>query len=171
MSLPTIFTDLSGEWKGTKRLYLAGESGPEKSSGSRLTIAKAARGTFLLLDYTWKFDGDRQEGVLLLGYDAAQNAATAAWGDSWHMSQKIMHCMGTIDGRAFNVRGTAYYHDFGRFVADFENTYPYMRIQNIDLEPAGASASTSTGPAGNAEDGERLAFKMEVITLVNPNSR
>jgi Tfp pilus assembly protein PilO len=72
---------------------------------------------------------------------------------------------------AFNVRGTAYYHDFGRFVADFENTYPYMRIQNIDLEPAGTSASTSTGPAGNAEDGERLAFKMEVITLVNPNSR
>lgn len=70
---------------------------------------------------------------------------------------------------AFNVRGTAFYHDFGRFVADFENTYPYMRIQNIDLEPAGVSASTSL--QGGAEDGERLAFKMEVITLVNPNSR
>lgn len=106
MSLPTRFTNLSGEWKGTKRLYLGGEAGPEKSSGSRLTIAKAARGTFLLLDYTWKFDGDPQEGVLLLGYDAAQNAATAAWGDSWHMSQSIMHCEGIIDDRAFNVRGT-----------------------------------------------------------------
>lgn len=70
---------------------------------------------------------------------------------------------------AFNVRGTAFYHDFGRFVADFENTYPYMRIQNIDLEPAGVSASTSL--QGGSEDGERLAFKMEVITLVNPNSR
>ena len=105
MSLSKDFTDLSGEWKGTKRLYLAGESGPEKSSGSRLTIAKAARGTFLLLDYTWKFDGDPQEGVLLLGYDAAKNAATAAWGDSWHMSQNIMHCVGTIDDHVFNVRG------------------------------------------------------------------
>jgi Tfp pilus assembly protein PilO len=71
---------------------------------------------------------------------------------------------------AFNVRGTAFYHDFGRFVADFENTYPYMRIQNIDLEPAGSSASTAVG-GGNPEDGERLSFKMEIITLVNPNSR
>ena len=105
MSLPTRFTNLSGEWKGTKRLYLGGEAGPEKSSGSRLTIAKAARGTFLLLDYTWKFEGDPQEGVLLLGYDAAQNVATAAWGDSWHMSQSIMHCEGVIDDCAFNVRG------------------------------------------------------------------
>lgn len=106
MSLPTKFTNLSGEWKGTKRLYLGGEAGPEKNSGSRLTIAMAARGTLLLLDYTWKFDGDPQEGVLLLGYDAAQNAATAAWGDSWHMSQNIMHCVGTIEDRVFNVRGT-----------------------------------------------------------------
>ena len=106
MPLPVNFTGLSGEWKGTKRLYLAGESGPEKSSGSRMTIAKAARGTFLLLDYTWKFDGDPQEGVLLLGCDATQNTATVAWGDSWHMSQKIMHCVGTIDERVINVRGS-----------------------------------------------------------------
>lgn len=74
---------------------------------------------------------------------------------------------------AFNVRGTAYYHDFGRFVADFENTYPYMRIQNIDLEPAGTSPGANPGPGGNpgADDGERLSFKMEIVTLVNPNSR
>ena len=26
----------------------------------------------------------------------------------------------------FHVRGTAYFHDFGRFVADFENTFPHM---------------------------------------------
>ena len=71
---------------------------------------------------------------------------------------------------AFNVRGTAYYHEFGRFVADFENTYPYMRIQNIDLEPAGSSTGTGTSTSGSPEENERLSFKMEVITLVNPNS-
>lgn len=71
---------------------------------------------------------------------------------------------------AFNVRGTAYYHDFGRFVSDFENTYPYMRIQNIDLEPAGSSTGVSASTAGSTEESERLSFKMEVITLVNPNS-
>ena len=77
----------------------------------------------------------------------------------------------------FHIRGTAYYHDFCKFVADFENTFPYMRIQNVYLEPAGSSAATalSGGPAvANTpvgEDAEKLTFKMEIVTLVNPNTR
>ena len=30
------------------------------------------------------------------------------------------------------VGGTAYYHDLGKFIADFENTYPHARIANLD---------------------------------------
>jgi hypothetical protein len=64
----------------------------------------------------------------------------------------------------FNVRGTAYYHDFGKFVADFENAFPYMRIQNVELEPPAASNSNVQ------DDQEKLAFKMEIVALVNPVS-
>ena len=64
----------------------------------------------------------------------------------------------------FHLRGTAYYHDFGRFVADFENAFPYMRLQNIELTPV--TASNATGPA----ESEKLAFKMEIVALVNPNT-
>jgi hypothetical protein len=64
----------------------------------------------------------------------------------------------------FHVRGSAYYEDLGRFVAGFENTFPYMRIQNIELEPASASSANRTS------DQEKLAFKMEIVALVNPNS-
>ena len=71
----------------------------------------------------------------------------------------------------FHVRGTAFYHDFGRFVADFENTFPYMRIQNIDLEPTGGTQAGRDGVSASAEDAEKLAFKFEIVTLVNPNSR
>ena len=71
----------------------------------------------------------------------------------------------------FHVRGTAFFHDFGRFVADFENTFPYMRIQNIDLEPVGSSSSTREGVSPSADDAEKLAFKFEIVTLVNPNAR
>ena len=28
----------------------------------------------------------------------------------------------------FNVRGNAYYHDLGQFLADFENSFPYARV-------------------------------------------
>jgi Tfp pilus assembly protein PilO len=70
----------------------------------------------------------------------------------------------------FHVRGTAYYHDFGRFVADFENTFPYMRIQNIDLEPSGGTSASKEGGSGSSDDAEKLAFKFEIVTLINPNA-
>jgi Tfp pilus assembly protein PilO len=62
----------------------------------------------------------------------------------------------------FNLRGTAHFHELGRFIADFENTFPYMRVQNLELDPAAASNATIQG------DQEKLAFKMEIVTLVNP---
>ena len=62
----------------------------------------------------------------------------------------------------FNLRGTAYFHDFGKFLADFENAFPYIRVQNIDLEPASSDAS------GDAR--EKLGFRIELLTLVRPNT-
>jgi hypothetical protein len=63
----------------------------------------------------------------------------------------------------FSLRGTAYFHDFGKFLADFENRFPYLRVQNLELEPA---ATTS---ANNTEDAEKLSFRLEIVTLVNPH--
>ena len=64
----------------------------------------------------------------------------------------------------FNVRGSAHYHEFGKFLADFENAHPYIRVQNITLEPASGDAASST------EAREKLTFKMELLTLVRPNA-
>ena len=61
----------------------------------------------------------------------------------------------------FNVRGSAHYHDFGKFLADFENAYPYIRVQNIDLSPA--------SDAGRDAGGEKCNFNMELLTLVRPS--
>ena len=57
------------------------------------------------------------------------------------------------------VSGSAYYWDFGKFLADFENKFPYMRVQNLNLTPGGGLT-----PA----ERERLTFQMEFITLVKP---
>ena len=64
----------------------------------------------------------------------------------------------------FNLRGTAYFHDLGKFVADFENAFPFLRVQNIELEPASETSATQTPEA------EKLAFKMELVALINPLS-
>lgn len=62
----------------------------------------------------------------------------------------------------FNVRGTAHFHDFGKFLADFENAFPYIRVQNIDLEP------NSNDKVGEVR--EKLGFKIELLTLVRPTT-
>jgi Tfp pilus assembly protein PilO len=66
----------------------------------------------------------------------------------------------------FNVRGTAHFHEFGKFLADFENAHPCMRVQNITLEPA--PAELISGDPREAR--EKLSFKMELLTLVRPHA-
>ncbi len=58
------------------------------------------------------------------------------------------------------INGTGLWPDIGKFVADFENRYPHIRIENLVLEPAVA------GPDKSA-DKERLGFRMDIIALVN----
>lgn len=59
-----------------------------------------------------------------------------------------------------SVGGTAYYYEFGKFLADFENHFPYMRVQDLNLEP-GASA--------NPDEREKLSFHMTIVALVRTN--
>jgi Tfp pilus assembly protein PilO len=59
----------------------------------------------------------------------------------------------------FPLKGVAYYHDLGKFLAEFENSFPYVRIQNLELSPAG-----KTG----ADEAEKLNFKFEIVSLIKP---
>ena len=62
---------------------------------------------------------------------------------------------------AVSVSGTAYYYDLGKFIAELENRFPYLRVQNLMLEP---------GFGATAEEREKLSFHMEIVNLVKPNN-
>jgi Tfp pilus assembly protein PilO len=53
------------------------------------------------------------------------------------------------------VNGSGLWHDIGKFIADLENRYPHIRVENLVLEPVGGAEK------------ERLGFRMEIIALVN----
>jgi len=53
----------------------------------------------------------------------------------------------------FHLRGTGYYHEFGSFFADLENTFPYYRIQNVVIAP-------NTKPAAEPET---LSFNFDLV--------
>ncbi|MFN3407624.1 MAG: hypothetical protein ACK45B_01405 [Limisphaerales bacterium] len=64
---------------------------------------------------------------------------------------------------ALTVSGTAHFHDLGLFIADFENRFPFARINNLELKPASSMGGDLGGP-------ERLAFTMDIIFLIKPNA-
>jgi Tfp pilus assembly protein PilO len=64
------------------------------------------------------------------------------------------------DAVKYSLKGTGYYHDLGKFLADFENAFPYARIQNLDLMPESG--------AGSGSENEKLAFKFELVVTLKP---
>jgi hypothetical protein len=61
-----------------------------------------------------------------------------------------------------SLSGTAYFHDLGKFIADFENAYPHVRLVNLSLEPAAGG-----GPNSN---GEKLTFRVDMVALFKSNT-
>ena len=61
---------------------------------------------------------------------------------------------------SLTLAGTGYYHEIGRFIADFENQFSHIRVLNLTLDPAASIAS---------DDKEKLEFKMDIVVLVRPN--
>lgn len=57
------------------------------------------------------------------------------------------------------VSGSAFFHDFGKFLSELENHFTLMRVENLILEP--------TSGAEKESDREKLGFKMDIIALVN----
>jgi hypothetical protein len=64
----------------------------------------------------------------------------------------------------FTVRGDAYFHEFGKFLAGFENRNPYFRVQNLTLT-SGAEGTGATDGAGES----KLSFKLDFVCLIRPN--
>lgn len=62
---------------------------------------------------------------------------------------------------SYSIAGTAYYNDFGSFVADLENSSPFVRLKSLTLQSVAPGLASATAP-------ERLTFRLEFITLVKP---
>lgn len=67
----------------------------------------------------------------------------------------------------FNVSGNGFYHEIGKFIAEFENQFPYMRIQNINLEPSRALETV----AGETNAAEKLSFDFQIVSLMKPEPK
>ncbi len=66
---------------------------------------------------------------------------------------------------ALHVTMLGTYQDFGSFLADFENDYPYMRVQLLSITPETRVATGKAAAETNADEG-KLRFDYRVIVLI-----
>lgn len=106
MTLDDIKDSLIGVWTGENVLRLSWMTPPEFKSVGELTATTAVRDKFLSITYKWSHEDTTHEGLILIGFDAKQQTATASWMDSWHSSTAPMLLKGTIsDEKTIDLRG------------------------------------------------------------------
>lgn len=64
----------------------------------------------------------------------------------------------------FTVSGRATYHNFGAFLAELENTHPFLRFSHIELEPFAYGRP-------NPEEANLLRFQAELTVLVKQREK
>jgi len=95
MSVTDKLAKFVGSWKGTNKLYLSWLPDPLKESESAMTVSLKANGQFVAFDYTWNYEGEPQEGLILLGCDPKSNTVQTVLTDSWHSQNTLIFSDGT----------------------------------------------------------------------------
>lgn len=77
-------------------------------------------------------------------------------------------------GAAYDLELRGFFHEFGRFLADFETSFPYIRVHDIHMSPL-ATPSAAIGPAAdlpeslmNSIDREQLRISLKLVVLFKP---
>ena len=105
MTIPSALRSALGTWSGLKHLYLPGEAARVVPSSA--TVKPAAGQHFYTIAYTWTFDDQPQDGLLLISPISSSAATAVAWVDSWHMGERMMLCSSQADvSETINVRGS-----------------------------------------------------------------
>ena len=64
---------------------------------------------------------------------------------------------------SYSFGGYGYFQGIGAFLADFENSSPFIRVKGLTVQTVAPGLS---GP----RDGEKLAFQIDFVTLVSTNT-
>ncbi|HWG84997.1 MAG TPA: DUF1579 family protein [Deinococcales bacterium] len=86
---------LEGDWRGNNRLYYPHDE-PAKETESTARVTPVLGGRFLRVDYTWSYQGQPQEGSMLVGHDPKSGKAAIHWIDTWHVGRTVQVSEGTF---------------------------------------------------------------------------
>lgn len=95
MAVSPAIAALNGRWQGTNRLWLYDPVEPASTSAATAVLRLTAQGKIATLEYTWAYEGEPQQGFLMISQ--IEETAVAAWADSWHYQDGIMQMNGAAE--------------------------------------------------------------------------
>lgn len=147
-------SDIAGTWSGRSTLSTPWMEEKEHPGDSVLVVAPSANGAAARLDYTWVFEGEPQQGTILVV--RAGDHCSAGWTDSWHQHNAVMSLDGSVSGCEAD----------GEILAFVQGTYPAGRgpdwgwwitvrivgdVLHLDMD--------NVGPAQPAEPAMRATYR------------
>jgi hypothetical protein len=140
MSVNDDLAKYVGTWTGTNNLYLSWLPDPLRQSQSTLNVSLKANGQFVAFEYTWAYEGEPQEGIILLGCDTRSDAVQTVWTDSFHSSHTFMLSDGKVaENGDISVKG--YYkvegHPDWGWRTDIISGDEKLRIVMYNVSPEG----------------------------------
>jgi hypothetical protein len=97
VAIPKLISLAKGSWQGKSKLNFSEDCEVEKveESESVLDVQTDRQNTFATLTYTWAYEGQKQEGTLVIAGSERSEAVTGGWVDSWHQGSALMSLRGT----------------------------------------------------------------------------
>ena len=106
MEFSEICEKLLGDWEGQYQLWLDPDAPPDTSK-SKARITKTVKDKFLQIEYDWSYEGEKNEGLLVIGYNEIKEKIQMSWIDSWHQQHDFMHSTGLIENEnTFSAKGS-----------------------------------------------------------------
>ena len=96
MAAPEQLDGAVGDWAGTNLLRLM-PTDPYRESEAHATVARAAGGDIVVINYTWAEAGEPQDGLLIISGGDEAGEARAMWVDSWHQRPQWIVLSGATD--------------------------------------------------------------------------
>lgn len=139
MAVPKGIAALKGSWRGKSKLNLPDESDAENvtESDSELRVDTDGLDTYATITYTWEYEGQAQQGSLILAGSEKDDTVSGGWADSWHQNGSILALTGTGMSGDFVSLSAKYFEVWGwRIEIGAEKDTLVVRMTNIDPEGA-----------------------------------
>jgi len=148
MRVPTEWESWVGDWQGTNLLWLSEE--PIESE-TTATVRVAAGGSCLCLEYVWRYEGEVQEGILLLG-SQGDDAFQGIWRDSFHSGGDFL----ISNGKANTTSGVELLGHYAAPPGPDWGWRTHLRTEGVDGFEV---AMTNIHPDGTEDPAVRMTYR------------